>query len=259
VNSHSLGVEGIDQETLRKKNVVLIRRNTALPARFTERFITKSEGQRSIVIQILEGESSVPGDCTAIGRTVVRDLPAGLPKGWPVDVTFEYAANGRLSVRAVVPGTEHEAALELERTRGLSNAGIARWTQPVASAAGFDDFESMVLEAVQSPDGATEAFDHGMSGEPADPVAAEPQGAAVSATATAMPEAAEDEFAADEGADTDASGEVPSTIPVSAAPDRKAPRWVIGLIGYITSALLGLALGYLVLSLLRPDVFPRPW
>ena len=124
VNSHSLGVEGIDTETLRKKNVVLIPRNTPLPARHTERFATKSEGQRSIVIKVLEGESLQPGDCIAIGRTVVRDLPSGLPKGWPVEVTFEYGANGRLAVDALVPGTHHQARLELVRETGLSNEGL---------------------------------------------------------------------------------------------------------------------------------------
>ena len=124
VNAHSLGVEGIETDTLRKKNVVLIPRNTPLPARHTERFATKSEGQRSIVIKVLEGESSQPGDCIAIGRTVVRDLPTGLPKGWPVEVTFEYGANGRLAVEALVPGTQHQARLELVRETGLSNEGL---------------------------------------------------------------------------------------------------------------------------------------
>ena len=88
VNAHSLGIEGIEPETLRKTNVILIPRNTPLPAKLTERFVTKSEGQRSIVVQVLEGESSLPGECTAIGRTVIRDLPDGLPKGWPVEVTL---------------------------------------------------------------------------------------------------------------------------------------------------------------------------
>ncbi|MCP6768709.1 Hsp70 family protein, partial [Klebsiella pneumoniae] len=50
VNSHSLGIEGIELETLRKKNVILIPRNTPLPARKTERFATKSQGQQSIVV-----------------------------------------------------------------------------------------------------------------------------------------------------------------------------------------------------------------
>ncbi len=55
VNSHSLGVEGLHPETLRKTNVVLIPRNTPLPAKVTQRFATKSESQRSIVIQIHRG------------------------------------------------------------------------------------------------------------------------------------------------------------------------------------------------------------
>ena len=150
VNAHSLGVEGIEQETLRKTNVILIPRNTALPARRMERFVTKSEGQRSIVIRVLEGESSLPGECTAIGRTVVRDLPEGLPKGWPVEVTFEYGANGRLSVRALVPGTHHQAELDLERDVGLSGAGIARWKVPIDSAAGFNAFEEAGQDVLAS-------------------------------------------------------------------------------------------------------------
>lgn len=149
VNAHSLGVEGIDPDTLRKTNVILIPRNTPLPARFTERFVTKTEGQRSIVIQVLEGESSQPSECTPIARTVIRDLPMGLPKGWPVEVTFEYGTNGRLSVRAVVPGTQSEVQLELERDRGYTSEGIARWRQIMAGSPGFGDFERVLQEVLQ--------------------------------------------------------------------------------------------------------------
>jgi hypothetical protein len=149
VNAHSLGIEGIDTETLRKKNVILIPRNSQLPAKHTERFSTKSDGQRSIVVRVLEGESSLPGECIAIGRTVVRDLPAGLPKGWPVEVTFEYAMNGRLTVRALVPGTQHQAKLELERDVGLSGEGMAHWRTPIAAAAGFEAFEQAVAAAMR--------------------------------------------------------------------------------------------------------------
>ena len=151
VNAHSLGVEGIDTETLRKKNVVLIPRNTPLPARHTERFATKSDGQRSIAIKVLEGESLQPGDCIAIGRTVVRDLPSGLPKGWPVEVTFEYGSNGRLAVDALVPGTQHRARLELLRETGLSNEGLSRWKQPVSAAGGFNTFESAAEDVLTAP------------------------------------------------------------------------------------------------------------
>lgn len=148
VNAHSLGVEGIDPDTLRKTNVILIPRNTPLPARFTEKFVTKSEGQRSIVVQVLEGESSLPSECTPIGRTVIRDLPGGLPKGWPVEVTFEYATNGRLAVHAVVPGTHREVQLALERDTGMTLEGIARWRQTMAGAPGFDAFEALLADVL---------------------------------------------------------------------------------------------------------------
>ncbi len=144
VNAHSLGVQGIEPQTLRKTNVVLIPRNSPLPARFTERFVTKSDSQRSIVVQVLEGESSLPAECTAIGRAVIRDLPPGLPKGWPVDVTFEYGANGRLRVEAVVSGTQNWTSLQIERNTGLSSENLQGWQQAVASTAGFVAFGPML-------------------------------------------------------------------------------------------------------------------
>ncbi len=151
INSHSLGVEGIDPETFRKVNVVLIPRNTTLPTKVTEKFITKTEGQRSIAVKVLEGESTIPSECTTIGRTSIRDLPAGLPKAWPIEVTFEYATNGRLTVRAVVPGTHREVSLDLERESGMSPEGIAQWREAMDGQSGLDAFERMLQEA-SAPD-----------------------------------------------------------------------------------------------------------
>jgi len=256
VNAHSLGVEGIEQETLRKTNVILIPRNTPLPARFTEKFITKSAGQRSIVVQVLEGESSLPGECTAIGRTVIRDLPAGLPRGWPIEVTFEYGSNGRLNVRAVVPGTQQDASLELERAVGLSREGIARWKNPVGSSAGFDAFEAMVQEVLGSP-GQVGAVD----GDQAAPAAALSQ-PIPPAQAPASP-----------AAGPQPPFDVPSEAPPRESPPAKVrrrpktngkngrglPRGVVIAIGYVTSAIVGLGLGYIVLHFCRPDQFPFPW
>jgi len=235
VNAHSLGVEGIDQETLRKKNVVLIKRNTPLPAKFTERFITKSADQRSIVIQVLEGESSLPGECTAIGRTVVRDLPAGLPKGWPVEVTFEYGSNGRLSVRGVVPGTHQESRLELERAVGLSGEGIRRWKSPVSSTAGFEVFKSVISR--------------------------QPVGAAPAAATTDGPRASAGDQATAAAAGPPAEAPAPAQTDPRPKPAAKLaiPPWVLNVIWHASAGLIGLGLGYLVLHLVRPKAFPLPW
>ncbi len=240
VNSHGLGVEGIDQETLRKTNVVLIPRNTPLPAKFTERFITKSENQRSIVVQVLEGESSLPSECTAIGRTVIRELPGGLPKGWPIEVTFEYGANGRLSVRAAVPGTKQNTSLQMQRAVGLSHDRIDGWKAPIASSAGFDAFEAMVVDVMDAPGAATTAQGDDVLPLPNGPI--------------------DDEEPP--GAETEVAEQLSLNGQTAVVPKRRSWRWLIITLGYLSSAIVGLGLGWLVLRLLSrrwPDVFSLPW
>jgi molecular chaperone DnaK len=194
VNSHSLGIEGIDPRTMRKRNVVVLPRNTPLPAKVKERFVTKSENQRSIVVQVLEGESAVPTECTPIGRTVVRDLPPGLPPGWPVEIHYEYGTNGRLKVKAQVPGTDREVQLELERESSLSAERLSRWKQIVSHDGGFDDFSDLIAQELQAAKAQADAYrpvanaEHVVAGQHSQTaVAPRPLPAAASATPAAVP------------------------------------------------------------------------
>lgn len=150
VNSHSLGIEGVDPVTGAPRSAVLIRRNSPLPARKTREFITKVAGQATIAVTVLEGESQQPEQCTLIGRTTIRDLPPSLPQGWPIKVTYEYGVNGRLNVWARVPGTDREVKLELERDTGLAPERAARWKKLVEEEAGLDDFDRMMAEELRA-------------------------------------------------------------------------------------------------------------
>ena len=146
VNAHSLGVEGIDAATGRRRNRVIIPRNTQLPARQTEVFVTKASGQRAVVVQVLEGESKEPDECSMIGRTVIRGLPADLPQGWPVHVTYEYQMNGRLSVVARLQETNREVRLELERTASMSRERVERWKQVIELQQGLDSLDGLIRQ-----------------------------------------------------------------------------------------------------------------
>ena len=150
VNAHSLGVEGIDQQTMRKRNKILIPRNTPLPAKEVKEFVTKQANQSTVVVQVLEGESLEPQECTPIGRTVIRNLPPNLPTEWPVDVTFEYGVNGRLTVRAKIRGTDRAVDLDLERDDSMSADRVTRWKRHVAAAAGLDAFELAIQEELDN-------------------------------------------------------------------------------------------------------------
>ena len=130
VNSHSLGVVGIDPQTRRSRNGILIPRNTPLPVTAKRIFKTSKADQRSILVQIVEGESPSADDCTQIGRCSVRHLPQDLPAGSPVKVRFHYEANGRLR-RGVTSAARDRPQMETEivRENGLSKEHMDAWRQ----------------------------------------------------------------------------------------------------------------------------------
>ena len=129
VNTHSLGVIGIDRRSRRESNAVLIPRNTHLPITTKRSFRTKREGQDSVLIQIIQGESSQPQECTRIGTCLIENLPNDQPSGSPVTVEFQYGADGRLSVYVESPTTGYRATKEIVRAGGLSNVDLQRWRE----------------------------------------------------------------------------------------------------------------------------------
>ena len=56
-------------------------------------------------------------------------LPAGLPSGSPVDVTYSYDSNGRIQVAAVELTGKRQANIEIIRSQGLDNQGVDAFQQ----------------------------------------------------------------------------------------------------------------------------------
>jgi molecular chaperone DnaK len=127
VNSHSLGVIGLSRKTNRKQNVVLIPRNTPLPVTAKRTFKTSEANQHSVVVTIVEGESTSPEACTPIGECKIDKLPPNLPALSPVEVFFQYAENGRLGVAVHLPGTDRQMQQEIVRDSGLTKEQIEAW------------------------------------------------------------------------------------------------------------------------------------
>lgn len=138
VNSHTLGVLGIEKETGRPKNRVLIERNTPLPVTKVSRFQTARTGQRNVVANVIEGGDSSGSNATPIGKCVVQDLPPNLPAGTPIEVAFTYQDDGRLTVKARLPSLGKSAELQIERASGLSEQQIQNWEKKVTSQGPLD-------------------------------------------------------------------------------------------------------------------------
>ncbi len=145
VASHSLGIEGIDEKTLRKENITLIPKNTPLPASVKREFVTKEDNQFNVLVRLLEGESKHPDHCMELGRAKINILPVALAKGTKVQVTYNFGRSGRLSVEASIPGIGREAKIELQRVRALPHARLEQWKKVICQDGVYSQLEGIAI------------------------------------------------------------------------------------------------------------------
>jgi molecular chaperone DnaK len=127
INSHSLGIVGVDLRTGRKRNQILIPKNTPLPKTVTGTFKTSKDNQTSVTVHILEGESERPPACTEVGSCTIDNLPPGLPAGSPVQVSYSYHANGRLEVSGGPKGKSDRTTMVFQRENSLGSEEMQMW------------------------------------------------------------------------------------------------------------------------------------
>jgi len=123
VNAHSLGVEV--RRAGEKVNDRLIAKNTQLPAAVSRVYYTVTDGQPRVRVRILQGEAHQAAACIPVGECWIEGLPAELPKGSPVQVRCEVAANGRIGVMALDMTSGRMATAEIHRPGGLTDREIA--------------------------------------------------------------------------------------------------------------------------------------
>ncbi len=153
VNSHSLGIEGVDPVTGRKMNSILIPRNTPLPANAIHQFVTRKIDQETISIKVLEGEANDPDSCVLIGRASMRDVPPGVPRGTLIEAIFRLETDGLLlvTVRLLDPDrpgeTLKDLVVELHRAGRMSDDRLRQWRSAVADG-GLDRLAQVVREVL---------------------------------------------------------------------------------------------------------------
>jgi molecular chaperone DnaK len=104
----------------------LVHRNSKIPAIAKETFTTHVDGQRNVLIHILQGERELASDCRSLARFDLKGLPpfpAGLPK---IEVTFLIDASGILKVRATELTTHIQTEVEVKPSYGLSTEQVEK-------------------------------------------------------------------------------------------------------------------------------------
>jgi len=125
VNSHSLGVEISDpKDRKRKMNHIMIPRNTGIPCKISQRFVTNVPNQQRVHVKLLQGDAVDVSACTTIGDFRIVNLPENLPAGSPIELTYSYESTGRIVASARELTGNNEASTEIVRDSGLSDAGL---------------------------------------------------------------------------------------------------------------------------------------
>ena len=102
----------------------IIHRNSTIPASASETFTTAVDGQRNVLIHVVQGERELAKDCRSLARFDLKDidpLPAGMAR---VEVRFLIDANGILNVTARDARTGQEQSVEVKPTYGLTDEQV---------------------------------------------------------------------------------------------------------------------------------------
>ncbi len=102
----------------------LIHRNSTIPASATETFTTAVDGQRNVLIHVVQGERELVKDCRSLARFDLKGIapvPAGMAR---VEVRFLIDANGILNVTARDVHTGLEHSVDVKPSYGLTDQQV---------------------------------------------------------------------------------------------------------------------------------------
>jgi molecular chaperone DnaK len=121
ITTHTLGVVLWDDSKVEEYVFPMIKKMTPVPAEMKNSFGTAKANMKNAIVRIVEGESTVPSECTPLGICDI-ELPPFLPKGSPVELTYTYDENQVLEV--VVEAYGRQNRVQIARNTGLSESEI---------------------------------------------------------------------------------------------------------------------------------------
>ncbi len=125
VTSHTLGVVLWNEESQEEYVFPMIKKSTPIPAEIHNAFGTATANMKEVVVRVVEGESSIPAECTPLGVCRV-ELPPFLPKGSPVDLTYAWDANQTLHVTVDAFGKTNTVAINRDAAMSSEEFAAAK-------------------------------------------------------------------------------------------------------------------------------------
>ena len=104
----------------------VIKRNAAIPVEQTRIFSTASDGQQTVQVRIVQGESRLRDENQSLGEIHLEGLRQGHRGTVKIGVTFVMDANGTLGVRARDLETGREQNVRIQLVGGISDDEVRR-------------------------------------------------------------------------------------------------------------------------------------
>ncbi len=124
----------------------LVERNTTLPVHYSQVFSTAANFQRSVEINVLQGERPMAKDNKTIGKfrlNGIKSAPAGVPQ---IEVTFDIDANGILKVSAKDLDTGKGQSITITDNERMSDTEIENAIRDAEQYASQDGIRRQALE-----------------------------------------------------------------------------------------------------------------
>lgn len=127
---------------------VCIPKNTAMPYSVSREFFTIHDNQSAITVDVYQGVSKSPSECTYLGRLRTTGLPLRPAGEVRVRVSFILSAQGRLKVTTNVNGVEEEQHLVVDSIFNVatSEEQVGTPTGVDGDAFNYDDFECGIAD-----------------------------------------------------------------------------------------------------------------
>ncbi len=110
ITTHTLGVVLWNHQKSEEYVFPMIKKMTGIPMETKTSFGTVKANMKNAVVRVVEGESTIPSECTELGLCDI-ELPPFLPKGSPIKLTYCYNANQVLEVTVDAFGKQNRVCI----------------------------------------------------------------------------------------------------------------------------------------------------
>lgn len=120
---------------------ICVPKNTALPFTMSRTYHTVVDNQEAVSVDIYQGLSTDPKECTYLGRLRVADLPKRPAGKLDVTVSFLLTAQGRLKVTSTVEGVTTPQELYIDSIFDVSKVDSSKPADTSSACFDQDTFE----------------------------------------------------------------------------------------------------------------------